>query len=321
MAYTLLERLAVTFYMISFMSGIWAWFLIPFCFWSPLMVPYSVYLWYSWFGPGKSAPTDVKWPQPFKRLAVWRYAASFYPAKIIKTAELDPEGNYIFAAHPHGIFCSSLFLAFATEGMNFSKIFPGIDVHFLTLVGHFKLPLVRDYILLHGMLDCSRDTCKRVLTGGTGRSIALAVGGALESLHVTPGTIDIIVKRRQGFVRLAAETGASIVPVISFGENDLFTAKIVPPESAFGKFQKWGLKNIGITSPKFSWAGPHQVPINMVFGAPLKVPKFAGDIFSLEGKKLVTEYHAQYLTALQKLYDDSKNEYDAGRTREMRFIG
>ena len=45
------------------------------------------------------------------------------------------------------------------------QIFPGIDVHFLTLVGHFKLPLVRDYILLHGMLDCSRDTCKRVLTG------------------------------------------------------------------------------------------------------------------------------------------------------------
>ena len=53
----------------------------------------------------------------------------------------------------------------------------------------------------------------------------------------------------------------------------------------------------------------------------LQVPKFAGDIFSPEGKKLVTEYHAQYLTALQKLYDDNKNEYDAGRTREMRFIG
>jgi len=50
---------------------------------------------------------------------VWRYAASFYPAKIIKTAELDPEGHYIFAAHPHGIFCSSLFL---TDALNFSKV-------------------------------------------------------------------------------------------------------------------------------------------------------------------------------------------------------
>jgi len=58
------------------------------------------------------------------RLPVWRYAASFYPAKIIKTAELDPEGHYIFAAHPHGIFCSSLFLAFATDALNFSKVGP-----------------------------------------------------------------------------------------------------------------------------------------------------------------------------------------------------
>ena len=38
-------------------------------------------------------------------------------------------------------------------------------MHFTTLVMHFRCPLVRDYILLHGMLDCSRDTCKRVLTG------------------------------------------------------------------------------------------------------------------------------------------------------------
>jgi Diacylglycerol acyltransferase len=59
------------------------------------------------------------------RLPVWKYAASFYPAKIVKTAELDPDGNYIFCAHPHGIFCSSLFLAFATEAMDFSKLYPG----------------------------------------------------------------------------------------------------------------------------------------------------------------------------------------------------
>ena len=46
-----------------------------------------------------------------------------------------------------------------------AQIFPGLDVHFTTLVMHFRCPFVRDYILLHGMLDCSRATCKRVLTG------------------------------------------------------------------------------------------------------------------------------------------------------------
>lgn len=58
-------------------------------------------------------------------LPVWNYAASFYPAKLHRTEELDPDKNYIFAAHPHGIFCSSLFLAFSTESLGFSKIFPG----------------------------------------------------------------------------------------------------------------------------------------------------------------------------------------------------
>ena len=71
--------------------------------------------------PATTAPRQPRDPAPC-RLPVWRYAASFYPAKIIKTAELDPNGNYIFAAHPHGIFCSSLFLAFSTEGLGFSKV-------------------------------------------------------------------------------------------------------------------------------------------------------------------------------------------------------
>ena len=38
-------------------------------------------------------------------------------------------------------------------------------MHFLTLPAHFKNPFVRDWILLHGMLDTSRATCKRILSG------------------------------------------------------------------------------------------------------------------------------------------------------------
>jgi hypothetical protein len=34
---------------------------------------------------------------------------------------------------------------------------------------------------------------------------------------------------------------------------------------------RWGLKHTGVTSPNFSWLGPHRVPINTVIGAPIKV--------------------------------------------------
>lgn len=35
---------------------------------------------------------------------------------------------------------------------------------------------------------------------------------------------------------------------------------------------RWGLRHIGITSPNFSWLGPHRIPVNTVIGAPVKVP-------------------------------------------------
>ena len=52
-----------------------------------------------------------------------------------------------------------------------------------------------------------------------------------------------------------------------------------------------------------------------------QVPKYEGDVFSEEGKKVVNQYHAQYLEQLRKLYDDHKNTYHASRISEMKFIG
>jgi 1-acyl-sn-glycerol-3-phosphate acyltransferase len=66
----------------------------------------------------------------------------------------------------------------------------------------------------------------------------LVVGGTAESLYVRPHTMDLVLKRRKGFVRIAAETGASLVPVICFGENDLFDAKLTLPGSTQSMLQK-----------------------------------------------------------------------------------
>lgn len=44
---------------------------------------------------------------------------------LVKTAELDPSKGYVFGFHPHGIISMSAFVAFATEGLQVSKMFPG----------------------------------------------------------------------------------------------------------------------------------------------------------------------------------------------------
>lgn len=74
-----------------------------------------------------------------RRLHLWKYFRDYFPIKLVKTAELNPERNYIFGYHPHGILCAGAFCNFATEATDFSTVFPGIVPHLLPLMGKITL--------------------------------------------------------------------------------------------------------------------------------------------------------------------------------------
>ena len=69
----------------------------------------------------------------------------------------------------------------------------------------------------------------------------IAVGGATESLYSAPGTMDLVLHRRTGFVRVALQTGASLVPVINFGENELYNTVRGSTKSRLRSFQRCAL--------------------------------------------------------------------------------
>mgnify|MGYP001807078834 CR=1 FL=1 len=54
--------------------------------------------------------------------------AEYLHARLVKTAELDPNQRYVFAAYPHGISAISGWMSFATEATGFSQLFPGKGV-------------------------------------------------------------------------------------------------------------------------------------------------------------------------------------------------
>jgi len=60
-------------------------------------------------------------------------------------------------------FLCSSWLAFATEGTGFAKQFPGLTMHVLTLTTNLRMPFMREYLLLHGLSDVSRQTCTKIL--------------------------------------------------------------------------------------------------------------------------------------------------------------
>jgi len=96
-----------------------------------------------------------------RRLGVWRKFRDYFPAQLIKTAELDPTKNYLFGYHPHGIISVGAFLNFGTEATNIGQLFPGLKFHILTLMSNFRFPGFRDYMLSYGndpLLNISRNS-------------------------------------------------------------------------------------------------------------------------------------------------------------------
>jgi 1-acyl-sn-glycerol-3-phosphate acyltransferase len=75
----------------------------------------------------------------------------------------------------------------------------------------------REFLLACGCIPAEWSLLKRTLLSGT--SVAITPAGWAESKYLQ--TYKLVLQRRRGFVALAAETGAHLVPVLCLGEQDL----------------------------------------------------------------------------------------------------
>lgn len=157
--------------------------------------------------------------------------------------------------HPHGIISMGAFANFATEATGFSEMFPGIQLSLLTLTSNFRIPFYRDLIMSLGMAAVSRRSCETILSSGEGKSIAIVIGGAAESLNARPGIADLVLRKRLGFIRLAIKQKAELVPVFSFGENDLYDQLDNTKGSKIFLYQKKMQSMLGFTMPLFHARG------------------------------------------------------------------
>lgn len=247
-----------------------------------------------------------------KDLFFW--ALSFLP---FPTRDTEPEyerkgRQYVFGYHPHGIIGMGAMGAIATEGASWSKMFPGIRVSTLTLVNQFQVPLYREYLLSLGLASVSRGSCTALLRKG--QSICIVLGGAQESLLARPGAMDLILNKRKGFVKLAMSVGnTSLVPVLGFGENDLYD-QVQNDSTSFLYTVQTFLKNkIGFTLPLMHARGifnydfgiiPYRRPINIVVGHPIQIPKIEKPT-----EAQVTHYHGLYLEGLYGLFEAHKGRF------------
>jgi len=248
---------------------------------------------------------------------------AYFPCHLHKTADLDPSKNYLFGYHPHGILSVGAFITFGTETTGWSKLFPGIDARLCTLPAQFLTPFWREILLAMGLRNSSPASCTNGLTHTKGSSIVLVIGGAQESLFSRPGTADLCLKKRKGFVKVALRAGAGLVPVFAFGETDLWDQFPNPEGSLVRKIQDLSKKVITFTFPLINGRGvfqygwgllPHRRPINVVVGAPIDLPKI-----DKPTQEDIDKYHLQYVNSLEQLYNTHKAEYSPNRKSDIVF--
>jgi 2-acylglycerol O-acyltransferase 1 len=323
------ERAAETLIVALFSNS---WFILPTLGYSLLLVPrlrviaFAYILYIKFFSNVHKKASNWFRSDWFRKSWIWRTYASYFPLTLYRSAPLSPQRKYIFGYHPHGVAFRGAMGSLAADGAGFSELFPGIKNTFLMKDEAFKTPLLREYLLSVGLSGVSRQSCTKLLTSnghdgrGMGQAITITIGGSREYNVSRPGTMEVVVKIRKGFVRVAVETGADLVPVVAFGENDLFDRINVNDSSVSAIIARvWeGVvrHKVAFATGRFNIFCPHRKPLHVVVGKPIPVKQQKQGI----DEAYVHELHDKYVTELAKLWDDWKEMFEPNKSVKFEIV-
>ncbi|GLC48559.1 hypothetical protein PLESTB_000111200 [Pleodorina starrii] len=192
--------------------------------------------------PATDKPNETLLSSSLFRL--WR---AYFNFSFLYEEMLDLRKPHIYAMSPHGAFPISQILAGSVGHI----LWPGQPVYCLAASVLFYVPIWRHIKRLLGAAPAHRRTALRLLK--THGSIAVMPGGIAEMFVQAGAGGDrcerIKLSGRRGFVRLAIETGAPIVPMYHFGNSQALSfgpASLQPVcrrlRMAFGTIMgQWGL--------------------------------------------------------------------------------
>jgi 2-acylglycerol O-acyltransferase 2 len=204
----------------------------------------------------------------------------------------------VIGVHPHGIASDHRILM---DGMLYDA-FPGRQILTLSASVLFYIPVVRELALWTRCIDARKKVAAGALKRG--HSIMVIPGGEHEQIRTKIGREEIYLAKRIGFVKLALETGADLVPSYAFGCVDLYDTY-----TFLHGPREWIRKTFGVCIPIYrGLIGflPKRVPMNLVFGDPIE-PSCAQPGAPTDEE--INAAHAVYIAALRKLFDDQKAQF------------
>lgn len=210
----------------------------------------------------------------------------------------NPQNQYLFSFHPHGVFPGSSIIVPNTElwertvGYNTQHF---VSTHCADVV--FSAPLMREFPLCLGAMSVGRRGIESSLRQGN--SPLIITGGQAEMLLTKMSDTEMhLVCHHTGFIRIAMNHKVPLVPVISFSESNIMDNVHCVP------LQRWFLKRIGFPFPTLPYGRwflplPTAKPVTIVVGEP---------VFPLPGREdaedptCVEELRIRYFECLERLF-------------------
>lgn len=214
-----------------------------------------------------------------------------------------PEGKNIFIFHPHGVLSIANTFHIGTTLTDWATR----PIKATMIDSLFWLPFAKELLEKLNVVGSKYESMKGVLDEG--ESLTVCLGGVKEILYTEPNTMKLSIKNKRGAFKLALQTGTSLVPVISYGENELFeildTPWLRPIQSIFIQYGLYlPVPTLKSCSSWFRipWE-PLKTPIRTVVGKPIKVSQIAEP-----SDNDIIELRQAYFKALTELYEETRPE-------------
>tara|TARA_Y100000591_G_scaffold197212_1_gene170654 strand:+ start:4786 stop:5790 length:1005 start_codon:yes stop_codon:yes gene_type:complete len=254
-----------------------------------------------------------------RKYKIWRRLQSldFWDAirqatsgKIIIEGEkpLKKNKSHIFAFHPHGYFpltigwiLNSKELQHYTHNSNDNN--KGYLTRFITLVSSmcFNVPLMRELVISFGCTEITKDIFKELLVKGY--NLFLCPGGINELLKTEAEKAKernannlYISTKHKGFIKQALINNKPIIPVLSFGEQELLSSKTI---------FRWGKFIIPIPIGRYYLPIPRKQPVTVIIGKPVYYKKC-----STPTDDDVSNYHKKFYDKMRDMFYKYKDHPD-----------
>lgn len=229
----------------------------------------------------------------------------------LETGVWGPGKQYVMAWHPHGAFTiASLYFVSHWWASDYPGGTRG-DRYVCVAPLLLRIPFLAEYLLLCHARSQDSKTFDGLLASGA--TVAVQPGGLIEQVATDDQQEQVFFPARLGFIRLAMKHGVPLLPVYSFGENQIYPTASWTRRLNHWIYRKFKTGNLVVL-------GQLGIPCSPVLPNPLVLPTYGSGLHLRFGEPVdtgsaeanpsdeqVQEVFKKYMNALQKIFDAHKD--------------